>query len=346
MNKEYKDYEKLPLKKYPAALIEWYSLTKKQGLNLLNPQTFGEKMQWLKLFDSTPTKTRLADKYLVRDWVKEKIGAEYLVPIYGVYDNFEDIDFDKLPNRFVIKCTHGAGWNYICLDKQQFDKNALKLKFDAWLKTNYAFQNGFELHYRDIQPRIIIEEYLPPEGAQYEWQLWVFNKEIKFVSIETIKDLTPLKRCVFYPDGSKADFKISPQHYQDLKICPSMEIMKKAIKLAQKLLIDTPYVRIDFAQYKDNIKFREMTFTSGSGLSVFQPKECNIMLGKMMKLPKRAYNINTGRYYNPFFKLSLLYMVFYYKYFKYMLLSKITFGKRRIKYKCKECFMKTILFSK
>ena len=107
----------LDYKKHRAGLCDWYQRATGKELDLENPKTFNEKIQWLKLYDSTPIKTQLADKYLVRDWVKEKIGEEYLIPLLGVYDNFDEIDFDKLPEQFVIKCNHGCGYNIVVKDK-------------------------------------------------------------------------------------------------------------------------------------------------------------------------------------------------------------------------------------
>lgn len=278
-------------------LLEWYKLATGKYLNLENPRTYNEKMQWLKLYDSTPIKTHLADKYLVRDWIKEKIGERYLVPLLGVYDKFEEIDFSKLPNQFVIKCNHGSGWNIIVKDKSKLDLKEAKEKVDRWVSDDYSTKWGCELHYRGIIPKIIIEEYINPHFSNHEIQCWVFNKEIKFISVETIKDDDNLERGTFYPDGKRTEFEISPNHYKRMKNISSRKAFDKAIELAQKLIIDVPYVRIDFIEYEDDVKFREMTFTSGSGLSVIKPDKYNLILGNMIKLPKLAYNIDTGEYY-------------------------------------------------
>lgn len=132
--------------KIRAALPGWFKGRTGQELNLDHPQTFNEKIQWLKLYDSTPIKTRLADKYLVRDWVKKKIGEKYLIPLPGVYDRFEDIDFDSLPESFAIKCYHGCAWNFIVKDKSALDLDETKTKLDNWLNTDYAFKS-YEFHY-------------------------------------------------------------------------------------------------------------------------------------------------------------------------------------------------------
>ncbi len=282
---------------YADALKKWFYDTTGNILNLENPQSYNEKMQWLKLYDSTPTKTKLADKYLVRDWIAKKIGKKYLIPLLGVYDSFDEIDFDKLPNQFVIKCNHGSGWNIIVTDKNQFDKNDAKKKVDDWMSKNYAFNLGFELHYLNIKPKIIIEEYLDSSKSYYEIQLWTFKGQLKFVSIETVKTANELYRGLFYPDGTKCEFQISPDHYKTLTEIPSPELFNKAIKVGKKLLFNTPYVRIDFVMDDNNIKFREMTFTSGSGLSKIVPNEYNKILGDYIMLPKKVYDPKTNKYY-------------------------------------------------
>ena len=141
-------------------LKKWYFRQTKRNLNIENPQTYNEKLQWLKIFNALPIKTQLADKYLVREWIKEKIGGEYLVPILGVYDSVNEINFDNLPNQFVIKCNHGSGYNLIVKDKSNLNIPEVKTRINKWMHENFAFNCGFELHYRDIKPKIIIEKFI------------------------------------------------------------------------------------------------------------------------------------------------------------------------------------------
>ena len=160
---------------YPRLLKLRYKASTGEDLNLDNPKTFNEKIQWLKLYDSTPLKTRLADKYLVRDWIKEKIGEEYLVPLIGVWDKFDDIDFDALPKQFALKCNHSSGMNIIVTDKSKMNFAETKEKFDKWLKTNYAFVGGLELHYKNIPPKIIAEKYLKSDGGLIDYRFYCMN---------------------------------------------------------------------------------------------------------------------------------------------------------------------------
>ena len=154
-----------PESKYPELLCDWYYETCEKALDLSRPRTYNEKVQWLKLYDTTPLKTRLSDKYLVRQWISEKIGDQYLIPLLGAWDHFDEIDFDALPNQFVLKANHGCGWLVIVKDKNKFNRGDAKKKFDYWMHTNFAYCAGLELQYRDIKPKIIAERYLEDESG-------------------------------------------------------------------------------------------------------------------------------------------------------------------------------------
>lgn len=274
-----------PPDKYRAYLKSWFFKTTGQVLDLENPKTFNEKIQWLKLYDSTPLKTRLADKYLVRDWVKEKIGEEYLIPLLGVWDKFDDIDFDKLPDRFVLKCNHGSGYNIIVDDKSKFNKKEARKKINKWMKENFAYKVGLELHYADIPRKIIAEKYIKPEDSNIEIQAYCFNGEIKFVSYENCKMSEQAKRCIFSAEWKPANFKISPQHYNDFDIIPSKPQYFEEFKTMVNILCkDFKFVRIDFIPINDKLIFREMTFTSGSGLSKFEPETKSLEIGNYIQI--------------------------------------------------------------
>ena len=140
---------------YPEVLAEDYEKRQGKPLNLDNPKTFTEKIQWLKIFDATPLKSRLADKYLVRYWVAEKIGQEYLIPLLGVWD-----DFDSLPDQFVLKCNHGWKMNIIVRDKKSFDLRNAREKINAWLAVDFGALSNLELHYSRIKRKIIAEKFM------------------------------------------------------------------------------------------------------------------------------------------------------------------------------------------
>ena len=199
-------YERVPAEARARELKLWFKLRTGRDLDLKHPKTFNEKIQWLKLRDVSPLKTRLADKFEVREWIREKIGEKYLTPLIGVYDTFDEIDFDRLPDKFVLKTTHGSGYNIVVKDKSRFDKADAKKKFDDWLSRKFEYQAGFEMHYAGMKPRIIAEEFLDiDESGIYEWQAFCFNGEAKFflVIVGGAHDSTPGKRFYYSPKWEK-----------------------------------------------------------------------------------------------------------------------------------------------
>ena len=150
-------------------------------LNLENVSTFSEKMQWLRVYGNTPLHTKLADKYAAREYVKERIGDQYLVPLLGVYESPYDIDFSLLPSSFVVKCTHGCGYNVVVKDKSSMDVQAIKDQLQLWLKEDFSLLYG-EIHYSAIKPRIVVEEYLENcENDIFDYKYFCFNGQPQFI---------------------------------------------------------------------------------------------------------------------------------------------------------------------
>ena len=284
---------------YKQELQNWYRrISKNKSFDIDNPQTFNEKIQWLKLYDSTPIKTKLADKYLVREWVKEKIGEKYLIPLLGIYDRFEDIDFDQLPNQFVIKCNHGSGYNVVVKDKSQLDLDAAKLKVERWMRDNFAFRYGFELHYRDIQPKILIEHYITNDGQNlYDYKFWCFNGEVKYMQFRD--DFSDNLKMVFYDlNWERQPFYYDHPLYE--KELEKPDNFDEMIQIAKTCCEGFPFVCVDLYHLNDGtIKFGEMTFTRSSGSGHWNDERYNLMMGKLINLPALAYDIDTGEYYNP-----------------------------------------------
>lgn len=280
----YKIHKYLPEEKYPEALKDWFFETTGEVLNLENPQTFNEKIQWMKLYDSTPEKTRLADKYLVRDWVKEKIGEEYLIPLLGVWDNFDDIDFDTLPEQFVLKCNHGCAYNIIVKDKTQFNKEDARKKMNSWMNEDYSFKGGFELHYTNIPRKIIAEKYIENNNEDlFDYKFWCFDGKVEYIQFLSERNTNGLKMAFYDREWNKQDFVYS--YPLDTKNIDKPENLELMIELAEKLAQDFNHVRIDFYLLNNGeIKFGEMTFTSCSGISRWEPKKTDLMLGKNFKL--------------------------------------------------------------
>ena len=285
LKKGNKFYKSLHPDNYAGELKDWYKLRTGKILNLENPKTFSEKIQWIKLYDSTPLKTRLVDKYLVRDWIKKQVGEKYLIPLLGVWDKFDDINFDKLPDKFVLKANHGSGWNIIVKNKSIFDKADAKRKLDKWLNTNYAFIRGFELDYKNISPKIIAEEFLENEGKDlYDYKIWCFNGKPEFISLLAERQIK-LKIAVYDLNWNLLPFRCTFPQYE--KLVPKPDNLDEMLNVAKVLCKDFAYVRVDLYRLVDgSLKFGEMTFTTGSGMSKWDPPEYDLLLGEMITLPE------------------------------------------------------------
>jgi hypothetical protein len=272
--------------KYPELLADWYHETTGKYLNLNHPKTYNEKVQWLKLFDTNQLKTRLSDKYLVRQWISEKIGGRYLIPLLGVWDNFDDINFDKLPNQFVLKANHGCGWNIIVKDKSKFDRKNAKQKFGIWMNSNFAYCSGLELQYRDIEPKIIAEQYLEDiSGGLADYKFYCF--EGKPYCVEYFIDRFEkggYKAIMYDLEWNPAGWTLDANH-EPGSVTKKPEKFDEMVQLVSRLCVGFHHVRIDLYSPNGNIYFGEMTFTSCSGLEHFEPEEWNLKLGEMIKLP-------------------------------------------------------------
>lgn len=283
---DYAIYRDLPPEKYEAALKQWYKRATGKTLDLEHPRTYSEKLQWLKLYDSTPLKTRLADKYLLREWVQEKIGEKYLIPMLGVWNDFDEIDFEKLPDQFVLKATHGSGWNVIVRDKSKLDKRAARKKFKKWLNTNYAFVNGFELHYMNIRPRIIAEAYMRTQDEDlHDYKVFCF--EGKAEGILFVSDRAAEITKIFY-DFRQSGRRNHPACFQDDIGRLRSELLDLIIQLSERLSEGFPHVRVDFYVLHDgSVKFGEMTFSPASGLRDWDSAEQDRAYGDLLRLPVR-----------------------------------------------------------
>lgn len=252
-------------------------------LNLDNPQTFNEKIQWLKLYYRNPLMTKCADKVGVREYIKEKIGEEYLVPIVGIYNSPDEIDFDTLPNKFVMKVNWGSGQNIIVTDKSKLDIKEAKEKLSNWMKPeNNHYYDFFEWCYKDIEPKIIIEQFLEQIGGDlYDYKLYSFNREVQFMLI--VSNRFNNKHYDFYDKNyNKLDFtwtsKPSPNGIQ------KNYNIDKMISLAKKLSNDFLFVRVDFFDTGEKLYIGELTFYPGNGTDSFEPSEWDYKFGNMINL--------------------------------------------------------------
>ena len=275
-------YKSLPDEEY---LKRMYLARIGKDLDLSAPKTFNEKLQWLKLYNRCPDYTLMVDKYAVKKYIADKIGKQYIIPTLGVWSRFDDIDFDKLPNQFVLKCTHDSGGLVICRDKSKFDKNAAKKKITKCLKRNY-YSIFREWPYKNVTPQIIAEKYMEDTSTTSlnDYKLMCFNGKVKcsFVCSERTDHL---KVTFFDLDWKRLPFE---RHYPaSKKIIPRPESYNKMIELAEILSKDIPFVRIDFYEINGKLYFGEFTFFPGSGFEEFRPEKWDLILGEWINLPKK-----------------------------------------------------------
>lgn len=281
---EYNYYKGLHPDQYPDALKEWYKERTGEELDLDNPKTFNEKIQWMKLYDVTEIKAKLADKYLVREYVKDKIGEEYLVDLIGEWKKVEDIPFEDLPDKYVLKANHGCGYNIIVKDKKDLNIIEAKNKLNKWLQSNFAYSAGLELHYKMIEPRIIAEEYLENiDGTLNDYKVFCFNGKAKYIMF--LKDRNTKLKMAFYDiNWNKMPFVYSYERLEE--DIPKPDNLEELIGISEKLAEGFPHVRVDFyITNEGKLKFGEMTFTSYSGACMWDPPEYNKILGDLIELP-------------------------------------------------------------
>ena len=256
-----------------------YRLRIGKKLNLDNPKTFNEKLQWLKLYDRKPEYTNLVDKYEVKKIVADKIGEEYIIPTLGVWDKFDDIDFDKLPNQFVLKCTHDSGGLVICKDKSQFNVKSAKKRINKCLKRDY-FKHGREWPYKNVKPRIIAEEYIGTDLVDYKFLC--NNGKVKNMFTCSGRGEGRLFVDFFDLNWNHLDFE---RHYPNSEIeLKKPKKFEKMIELSEILSKELLFVRIDFYNIDGKIYFGEITFYPGSGFEEFTPDEWDLKLGEFLEL--------------------------------------------------------------
>jgi len=262
-----------------------YKLIMNRKLNLKNPITFNEKLQWLKLYDRKPEYIQMVDKYEVRKYIKDTIGEEYLIPLIGVYNKFEDIDLSKLPNQFVLKCTHDSGGVVICRDKSNLDIETVKKKINNCLKRNYYY-HGREWPYKNIKPRIICEKYMVDESG-YElkdYKFFCFNGEPRLIQVDFGR-YTNHQRNLYSINWEFIDAVIKYPNDPN-KLISRPKKLEEMLKLARVLSKGIPHVRVDFYYINGNIYFGEMTFYHGSGFEKFSPEKLEIEMGNWISLPR------------------------------------------------------------
>jgi hypothetical protein len=283
---------------YPLFLSRRYNDLTGNKLNLFFPHLLSEKVQWLKLFNSTKLKGDWADKVLARDKFVQKIndGEKYLKPLLGVWNNFDEIDFDKLPNQFILKLNHGCGFNSFVLNKENLLRNQkqflmLKNRINIFFDTRY-YLNSLELHYKFIKPRILAEEIIGGENSPLfsDWMIYCFNGEPKFANFIVHRKDGINSSYVYNENFEKQDFSICFKTGNT--IIPKPTNYEKMFEFAKILSNDFKFVRVDFIEYEEKLYFAEMTFTPYSGYFRFNGLDPNTKealyvdkkLGNLLKL--------------------------------------------------------------
>lgn len=268
-----------------------YRLKFRKKLHLNSPVTFTEKLQWLKLHDRRPEYTEMTDKYLVKKHIADKIGSEYLIPTLGVWERFEDIDFDALPDSFVLKCTHDCGSVILCPDKKTLDIPAARKKLSAAMKRNY-YCGEREWPYKNIKPRIIAEKYMAGSDGKglRDYKFFCFDGNVRamFVATGRFSMDTDVKFDFF--DENFNHLPIRNGH-DNASVPPEQPVcFDKMKKLAAILSEGIPHVRVDFYEVDGMVYFGEMTFFHFAGFVPFEPEKWDNIFGSWLSLPEKNNN--------------------------------------------------------
>ena len=264
-----------------------FKATMKYPLNLENPKTFNEKLQWLKLYNRNPLYTKLVDKYKVRDYISEKIGEEYLIPLLGVWDDSDNIDFASLPNKFVLKCNHNSGLGMcICADKNKLDVKEVKKELKKGLNQDY-YLSGREWPYKNVPRKIIAEKYMVDDSTSNEftdYKFFCFNGYVDCVMVCLDRNSGDPKFYFFDKDWKlKRLNKRGKEAQKDFTI-PKPKCIDEMFEIASKLSEGFPFVRVDLYQSYGKIYFGEMTFYPDSGFDSNILKESDYYFGKLIDL--------------------------------------------------------------
>ena len=254
-------------------------------LHLDAPQTFNEKLQWLKLYDRRPEYTMMVDKYRVREYIAQKIGAEYLIPLLGVWDSPDEIDFAALPEQFVLKCNHNSGLGMcICKDKSTLDLRKVRRELRKGLRQDY-YLPGREWPYKDVPRKIIAEKFMIDNDVNElrDYKFFCFRGEVKCFKVDFDRFIDH-RANYFDPNGNPMPFGevVCPPKPDKQLVLP--ENLGKMISLAEKLSGDIPFLRVDFYNVQGRIYFGELTFSPASGMGKFIPEAWDAILGSWLRL--------------------------------------------------------------
>lgn len=276
-------------------IIRQYKLRTGLELDLDHPQTYNEKIQWMKLYYRDPLLHQCVDKYEVRNYVKQKLhGDEYddiLIPCYGLYESIEDVDFDALPEEFIVKLTNGSSFNYVCYKKTEKEIRKIKTRFKKWCRQDY-YTYGREWAYKGVPNRIVIEELLKPSNGNppEDYRFFCFDGKVKAISVDIDSVVNGVKQANYYRNiydssWNRIPGRIEYPNKNDIEaVCPRQ--LDKLVKIAEILSEDFPAVRVDLYYFDEKIYFGELTFYHSSGYQKFSPREFAVQMGSWINLSK------------------------------------------------------------
>ena len=279
-------YYNMPDEKFLSRIFQ---ILMNQELSLEHPKTFNEKLQWLKLYNRKTSYTTMVDKYKVREYIRERLGEKYLIPLLGVWNNPEEIDFDILPNQFVLKCNHNSGLGMsICKDKVLFDFAKAKKDLRRGIRENY-YQKNREWPYKDVPRKIIAEQYMKSDaGGLTDYKIHCFNGEPKLILVCKDRFLeTGLTEDFFSINWEHLDIR-RPKHPNASAPIKKPEELDEMLRLAAILSKDIPFLRVDFYIVDHKIYFSELTFYPASGFDKFVPEIWDNILGDWLTLPEKT----------------------------------------------------------
>lgn len=261
-----------------------YRLKVGKKLNLKDPKTYTEKLQWLKIHDRKEFYSTMVDKYEAKEYIASKIGEEYVIPTIGVWDDFDSIDFESLPEKFVLKCTHDSGGLVICKDKSKLNKKEARAKIEKSLRTNFYWV-GREWPYKNVKPRIIAEKFMATDNEEcltdYKW--FCFNGEPKLLYISKDKAEDP-RTDFFDENGNLLPIRMRDPNSDKPPVIPQQ--FEKMKQLARELSSDMVHIRVDFYLIDGKLYVGELTFYHNGGFSEVKPEEWNYKMGQMIDLKK------------------------------------------------------------
>ncbi len=274
----------------PDRLYVPYVYSRRMGkrMSLKNPVGFNEKLQWLKVYNKNPAYTQMVDKHAVKAYVADLIGEEYIIPTLGVWDRFEDINFDELPEQFVLKCTHDSGGLCICTDKSKFDIEAARAKINASLARNYYWECGREWPYKNVPPRIIAEQYMIDSTTEElrDYKFFCFDGRVDCVMVCLDRATGDTKFYFFNREWELLRYNkrglAAPEGFS----IPKPANMDEMFDIAERLSQNLPFARIDLYSVEDKTYFGEITFFSDGGYDANILPETDARWGEMIKIKK------------------------------------------------------------